>query len=165
MGDNFAALLRTITLMGIFFFEWMNERFLYPRYFIKPSFCLLFKTISIYNADIWLKVCLQLFPNPSIFFIIIITIVLSDKFLQVYRNYLSILADLNNVVFRMDSTCPLISTSSAYFINPLEIVPSVLFRQFIARNIHNAAFHPISVFYLLLFFCLCFCCFWCCWRQ
>ena len=38
---------------------------------------------------------------------------------QVSRALLSILADLNNVVVWMVSTCPLISMSSSHFINPL----------------------------------------------
>ena len=50
---------------------------------------------------------------------------LSDnKPLQVSRTLLSILADLNNAVVWMVSTCPLISKSFSPYDNPLEIVPS-----------------------------------------
>ena len=50
---------------------------------------------------------------------------LSDsKSPQVSRTLLSILADLNNVVIWIFSTCPLISKSSSSFIDPLKIVPS-----------------------------------------
>ena len=50
---------------------------------------------------------------------------LSDsKSPQVSRTFLSILADLNNIVVWMVSSCPLISKSSSLLINPLEILPS-----------------------------------------
>ena len=50
---------------------------------------------------------------------------LSDnKSPQVSRTILSILANLNNAVVWMISNCPLISTSSSPFINPLLTVPS-----------------------------------------
>ena len=49
----------------------------------------------------------------------------SQKFVwQVSRTLLGILADLNNAVVRMVSTCPLISKSSNSFINHLRIVLS-----------------------------------------
>ena len=43
---------------------------------------------------------------------------------KVYSTLLSILANFNNAVVWMFSTCPLISMSSNPFINPLGIVPS-----------------------------------------
>ena len=43
---------------------------------------------------------------------------------QVSGTLLSILADLNNAIVRMVSTCPLISKSFNHFTNPLGIVPS-----------------------------------------
>ena len=50
--------------------------------------------------------------------------ILSDsKSPQVSKTLLSILADLNNAVVWMVSTCSLISKSSSPFINPLRIVP------------------------------------------
>ena len=50
--------------------------------------------------------------------------ILSDsKFPQVSRTLLSILADLNNAVVWMLSTCPLISKSSCPCTNPLVTVP------------------------------------------
>ena len=50
---------------------------------------------------------------------------LSDnKSPQVSRTLLSILADLNNTIGWMVSTCPLIFKCSRLFINPLRIVPS-----------------------------------------
>ena len=49
---------------------------------------------------------------------------LSDsKSPQVSRTLLSILADHNNAVVWMVSTCPFISKSSSPFINPLVTVP------------------------------------------
>ena len=56
---------------------------------------------------------------------------LSDsKSPQVSRTLLSILADLNNVVVSMISTCPLISKSSSLCTNPLEILLLLLFYTF-----------------------------------
>ena len=50
---------------------------------------------------------------------------LSDsKSLQVSRTLLGILANLNNTVIWMVSTCPLISKSSSFCTNPLVTVPS-----------------------------------------
>ena len=42
---------------------------------------------------------------------------------QVFRTFLSILADLNNSVVWMVSPCPLISKSPSHFTNTLWIVP------------------------------------------
>ena len=49
---------------------------------------------------------------------------LSDSKSQASRTLLSILANLNNAVVWMVSTCPLISKSSSPFTNPLGIGPS-----------------------------------------
>ena len=53
---------------------------------------------------------------------------------QVSRTLLSILADLNNVVVWMVSTCPLISKSSSPFTKPLGIIPSALITTGITVN-------------------------------
>ena len=47
----------------------------------------------------------------------------NSKSLQVFRTFLSILADLSNVVVWMVSTRPIISKSSSPYINPLVTVP------------------------------------------
>ena len=49
-----------------------------------------------------------------------------NKSPQVSRTLLSILADLNNILVWMVSTCPLISNFSSLRINPLLTVPSTL---------------------------------------
>ena len=55
-----------------------------------------------------------------------------SKSLQVSSTLLSILANLNNAVHRMVSTCSLISKSSSPFTNNLEIVPNTPFTNCIS---------------------------------
>ena len=63
-----------------------------------------------------------------------------SKSFQVSRTLLSILADLNNVVVWMISSCPLISKSSRLFTNPLVTVLST----------------PITIGITVTFICHCF---------
>ena len=68
-----------------------------------------------------------------------------SKSSQVSWTLLSILADLNNAVVWMVSTCPLISKSSSSFTNPLGIVPSAPITIGITAN-----FMSHSFFFVLL---------------
>ena len=83
---------------------------------------------------------------------------LSDKFSQVSRTLLSILADINNAVIWMVSTRPVISKSSSPCTNPLVTVPraqitigiiiNFMFHRFfnsLARSRYLSSFHILSI--------------------
>ena len=101
------------------------------------SYLLGYIVLFLWFVNVFTLLCLIIIIIVVIIIIIIIIIIpwefftpafywsLSDSdFLQVTRTLLSILADLNNAVVWMVSTCLLISKSSSPFTNPLGIVPS-----------------------------------------
>ena len=63
-----------------------------------------------------------------------------SKFPRVFRTLLSILANLNNAVDRLVSTCPLISKSSSFLINYLGIVRSAIITVGITSSLCSIVF-------------------------
>ena len=67
-----------------------------------------------------------------------------SKFSQVSRTLLSIMADLNNAVVWMVSTCPLISKSSCPFTYPLELLLSFIYQFDFLNLIYQFIFIDLS---------------------